>query len=427
MRAAFYECDITPPLGGFMWGHYRDVRAYDVHDKLYAKAVVVEDQGELAAIVVVDTCALPEETYDVVTRRIQEFTGIPPERVCVTSNHSHSGASVGQDPATASFPDASYKDVFFRLTADAVTLAYKRLTEMDVKYGQTEVYGISFNRNFVTEDGTYITHGRGKPGIVRSLDGMDPDLPVLMFEKDGKPAGAIINFAVHQCCLQNMYNGYSGDYSSVLAKRLKEQYGSDFVSVFLLGACGDINHVNPDDKVDIPPLWYRHMGNVLADAVIQVAETAVPVQGGVKMITRDITIPRRLADPEEVRKTLLKWLSRGDTFMRARNLIHYEAANTKTETELVVQGICIGDICISTLPGEVYTAIARGIKGNSPFKRQIVVENCNKYCGYIPSKEAFSENSDLYETSLCFHSCLIPEAGEMIQKEALDIAKALSE
>ena len=23
MRAAFYECDITPPIGGFMWGHYK--------------------------------------------------------------------------------------------------------------------------------------------------------------------------------------------------------------------------------------------------------------------------------------------------------------------------------------------------------------------------------------------------------------------
>ena len=118
------------------------------------------------------------------------------------------------------------------------------------------------------EDGTYVTHGRGKKGVVRALDGIDPALPVLLFEREGKPVGAIINFACHQCCLQNMYNGYSGDYATVLAQRLKERYGNEFVSVFLLGACGDINHVNPDVNVDIPPLWYRHMGNVLADAVL---------------------------------------------------------------------------------------------------------------------------------------------------------------
>lgn len=426
MRAAFYECDITPPLGGYMWGHYHDVRAYDVHDRLYAKAVVVEDGGEYAAIVVVDTCALPEEMHEIVTKRIYEYTGIAPERVCVASNHSHSGASVGTDPATESYADATYKDVFFRLCADAVTLAYKRLNKVELKFGETEVHNISFNRNFVMEDGSYVTHGRGKPGVVHALDGIDPALPVLLFEREGKPIGAIINFACHQCCLQDMYNGYSGDYASVLSQRLKEHYGNDFVSLFLLGACGDINHVNPDINVDIPPLWYRHMGNVLADAVLSAAETAVPVDGGIKMISSTVEIQRRLADPETVRKTVLKWLSESSSFMRARNLLHYEASNTKTATELIVQSICIGDVCITTLPGEVYTAIGQAIKAQSPFTRNMVVENCNKYCGYIPTKEAFAENSDLYESSLCFHSCHVPEAGDILRTEALRLANMLA-
>jgi len=427
MRAAFYECDITPPLGGYMWGHYRDLRATEVYDRLYAKALVVEDGAEVAAFVVVDTCALPEEMHEIVTGRIREYTGIAPERVCIASNHSHSGASVGTDPATESYGDSTYKDVFYRLTADAVTLAYQRLTEVDVKFGQTEVQGISFNRDFLREDGTYVTHGRGKPGIVSALDGIDPELPVLMFEKDGKPLGAIINFACHQDCLGSMRSGYSGDYSCILAKRLKEKYGNDFVSLFLLGACGDINHVNPDSSVEIPPLWYHHMGNILAEAVIKTAETAVPVAGGVKVISRTVEIPRRLADPEAVRNTVIKWLTQQPSLMRARNLLHYEASNRKETSELVIQGFRIGDICLTTLPGEVYTAIGRGIKKNSPFVRNIVVENCNKYCGYIPTKEAFAENSDLYETSLCFHSCLIPEAGEILQKEALDILRVLAE
>jgi len=427
MRAAFYECDITPPLGGYMWGHYRDVRAYDVCDRLYAKALVVEDGGETAAFVVVDTCALPEEMHEIVTKRVYEYTGIAPERVCIASNHTHAGASVGTDPATESYADATYKDVFFRLTADAVTLAYKRLTEMEMKFGQTEVYGISFNRDFLREDGTYVTQGRGKPGIVRAIGDMDPELPVIMFEKDGKPAGAIINFACHQDCLGKLRTGYSGDYASVLAKRLKEEYGNDFVSLFLLGACGDINHLNPDDSVEMPLDIYRQMGNTLAEAVIKTAETAVPVAGGVKVISRTIEIPRRLADPETVRKTVIKWLTEYPVLMRARNLLHYEASNRKTSSELVVQGILLGDICLTTLPGEVYTAIGQGIKKNSPFARNIVVENCNKYCGYVPTREAFAENSDLYESSLCFHSCLIPEAGEILQKEALDILKTLAE
>lgn len=425
MKAAFYECEITPPLGGYMWGHYHDVRAYDVQDRLYAKALVVEDEGEVVAFVVADVCALPAEMHEIVTQRIYEFTGIAPERVCIAANHTHYGAAVGTDPATESYADVSYKDVFFRLCADAVTLAYKRLQEVELKYGETEVHGISFNRDFILEDGSYVTHGRGRNNIVSPLDGIDPALPVLMFEKEGKPIGAIINFACHQCCLGNT-DRYSGDYSSILAKRLKEVYGNDFVSLFLLGTCGDINHVNPDPKVEIPERWYQYMGEVLADAVVEAMQETQPVGGGVQVISKSMEISRRLVTKEMVHEKILKWAGKGESLMRTRNLIHYEASNRQESSELIVQGIRIGDVGISTLPGEVFVAIGQGIKQESPFTKSMVVENCNKYCGYIPSKKAFDECSDLYETALCFHSCLVPEAGEILQEEAVKIMKELA-
>jgi len=426
MRAAFYECDITPPLGGFMWGHYSDRRAKTVYDRLYAKALVVEDAGEVAAIVVVDTCAIPPEMHEIVTKRVYEYTGIAPERVCITSNHSHSGAPVASDPTVECEADAPYKDVFFRLCADAITLAYNNLEEVDLKYAETEAHDISFNRNFVLENGTYVTHGRGRANVVKALDDIDPAVPVVMFEKDGQPIGAIVNFACHQCCL-GKYDGYSGDYSSTLSKRLKAVYGNDFVSLFLLGTCGDINHVNPDASVPIPPKWYQHMGDVLADAVLEAVKDAKPVEGGLKMISRNVEIARRLPEKELVREMLLKWQNKGDHFMRSRNLIHYEATNKQTSDELIVQGIKLGDVLISTLPGEVYNAIGKAIKNGSPFERNIVVENCNKYCGYIPNKEVFGEHDDLYETALCRHSCHVPEAGEILRDEAVAIAKELAE
>lgn len=428
MKAAFYECDVTPPLGGFMWGHYTPIHARTVHDRLYAKAVVVEDAGELAAILVVDTCALPEDMHDTVTQRIFEYTGITPDRVCITSNHTHAGAPVSDDPTVGCKADDPYRDVFYRLCADAVTLAYRQLETVEVTFGATEVHGISFNRNYILKDGTLITHGRGRTDIERPLDGTDPALPVLMFERNGKPIGAIINFACHQCCLGNLYKdapGYSGDYSSELSKQLKEHYGNDFVSLFVLGACGDINHVNPDASIPIPPLWYREMGKRLAEAVIHAAQQAQPVPGGVGVVKEVIQIERRQAEPAATTEMLRHRLAVDPILMKARNLIHYQAANTQTHSRIAVQAIRIGDVCISALPGEVYTAYGLAIKAASPFNRNMVVENCNYYCGYVPTKQAFAEKSEIYETSLCFHSCLIPEAGELIQDKAIALANQL--
>ncbi len=428
MRAAFYECDITPPIGGFMWGHYKNVCAQNVKDRLYAKAVVVEDGGEYAAIVAVDTCSLTPGIQKIVAKRVAEFTPIPEDRVCISSNHSHSGAPICSDPSCGGKADEAYYDVFLRLCADAIILAYRRLEEAEVTYGFSQVDSISFNRNFITKSGSYVTHGRFRDDVAEPLDGIDPDLPVIFFECDGKPIGAIVNFACHQCCLTKYaQTGYSGDFSSYLSKHLKEKYGQEFVSLFLLAPCGDINHMNPDRNVPIAADHYQYMGKVLADSVIASVEKGEKVEGGVKMLMATETCARRPADSETVRGILKKWVESGTaSLMRIRNLIHYEGTHGGiTEDTLPVQAIVIGDVLISVLPGEIYNAFGKYIKKNSPYKRNMVVENSNDYCGYVPTEKAFDECNDLYETSLCGHSRLVPEAGRILSDKVLSLAKEL--
>ncbi len=429
MRAAFYECESTPPLGGFMWGHYTNVIAKNVIDRLYIKAGVFEQDGEYAAIVTVDTCALIPDIHKIVTDRIAQYTPIPANSVCISSDHSHSGAPISSDPTCGGKADEAYLDVFLRLVADAVILAYLRLEESDAKYAFSQVDNISFNRNFVTESGKLVTHGRARTDIVEPLDGIDPDLPVLFFEREGKPIGAIINFACHQCCLGKYYStnpGYSGDYSSILSKHLKEKYGQDFVSLFILGACGDINHVNPDKSVAIPEDQYRRMGKILADSVIASMENAEPVAGNVKVLYDTVEIERRPVDCDIVRAQVKKWLESSSSTMRSRNILQYQSTYNKVKSDILpVQSLLIGDVLISALPGEVYNAHGKYIKQNSPYKRNMIAENCNEYCGYIPTEKAFAENSDLYETSLCGHSRHVPKAGTVLSDKALELANKI--
>ena len=115
MRAAFYECESTPPLGGFMWGHYQKILATGVLDRLYIKAGVFEENGNYAAIVTADTCSLVPGIHKIVTDRIAEYTPIPPECVCISSNHSHSGAPISSDPSCEGIADDVYLSVFLRL------------------------------------------------------------------------------------------------------------------------------------------------------------------------------------------------------------------------------------------------------------------------------------------------------------------------
>ena len=421
MRASFYECDVTPPLGCFMWGHYADVRAADVQDRLYVKALVTEDDNKnIAAIVCIDSCSIPPEMHDIVTKRITEYTGIPANNVCLTSNHTHWGAPISDSAEIRCFADSAYKDVFYRLTADAVTLAYKRLDDASAKFGLSEVHGISFCRDYVYADKT-ITFGRSDEKQLKMLSEIDPSLSVMMFERDGKPFGAVVNFACHQCCCGGI-NGYSGDYSSELSRQLKAIYGQDFVSLFVAGTCGDLTHVNNDKTVKAPAGWYKEMGRRLAEKAVEAINNSEVVTGAVECVKETITVGKRQATPEVVKQRLEQYMKDGGSLMRVRNLIHYEATNTDTTYDLTIQTFRIGKVCFYALPGEVYVYFGFKLKKNSKFKYNILMENCNCYCGYIPSPEAFGENCDLYETSLCHHSCLVPEAGDIITDRLLEIA-----
>jgi len=79
------------------------------------------------------------------------------------------------------------------------------------------------------------------------------------------------------------------------------------------------------------------------------------------------------------------------------------------------------------MPGEVFIDLGKRLMRESEYEASMVVHNSNSYCGYVPTKEAFGEGYDLYETSLCYHSCLIPEAGDMMVDKLLELGKNVKE
>ncbi len=422
IKAAFYECDITPPLGGYMTGYYRKRLGDDVANRLYAKALVVQDANNIVAMVSIDACMLTCEIHDIVTKRIYEYTGIKPECVSISATHTHKGIPISDSPEINCFADKTYTDVCYRLIADSVILAYKRLgeEEVEISYGTDIVKGVAFNRDSVLKDGTHETMiPRDSDEILSPLGKVDESLNVLSFSKNGKKIGAIVNFSCH---LDSTYSGmsYSGDYASVISDILKEEYGNDFVSLFLTGACGNVNHINRDKNAQI--LKYDKIGKILGPKVVYIINNSENVTGTVSVCKEIVSIKRRQPDEASLKKLFNR--KTGElNFPMMTNYLYYVNTNEQTHSELYIQAIKIGDVAISVLPGEIYAAIGIAIKEKSPFAKTIIVENSNSYCGYIPDKSAFNGNCLLYESLLCCHSCHVPEASDIIEEKALELLK----
>lgn len=432
MRAAFYECDITPPLGGFMWGYYKERIAEDVYDKLYAKALVLEHDGKYAAIVDVDVCTLTLEMHDIVTKRVNEYTGLSPECICISANHTHRGAIIHNDLPLHLFADEPYKNVFYRLVADAVILAFKRLDEdsVTIKYGRTNADGIAFSRNAVLSDGTYASFPQFKPNVDHPLSEPDHSLSFLLFEKDGVPIGSLTNFALHQDTTEVM--GYTGDYASALSDNLKDKFGRNFVSLFLLGACGDINSTNsdPNFKSDLDEYTkeycqHRIIGKKLFEHIENMLDNLEDIMSGVDNIKQAIKIERRKYELDSLTEETQKHLQKYNDPKLTLGFLSYCLSNKETESNVYVQVIKLGDVIICALPGENYVKTGLKIKELSPYKKTIIATNCNTYTGYVPTLEAFDPQSALYEISTNFHSNLIPEAAEILTEKAVEMIKKI--
>lgn len=63
-----------------------------------------------------------------------------------------------------------------------------------MSFSGNELHG--FNRNYVLEDGSVVTWNPRKP--YREMSGsIDPEVGVVVCLRDGKPVGALVNFALH--------------------------------------------------------------------------------------------------------------------------------------------------------------------------------------------------------------------------------------
>ncbi len=426
IRCGFYEKEITPPLGTMMPGYYAVRVATGVLDKLYVKAFVTDDGQTQTAVLAFDAVELPNHFCETLAARIEKQTGIPAQNVALCANHTHLG--VPFDEPQGAKEDPEYTAMLIRLAADCAALAQMRLQPCDLTFATGHVEGVSFVRDIVIEDGSVVSNPSSKLTLVRPYSEADHDLPVLLARnEEGVPVGALISFACHQDTIGG--SQFSGDFSSELSRQLKAEYGQDFVSVFVAGASGDINHINFMEKYRAN---YIDTGRKLAAEAIRVAEEAVPVcsdsvackwetvTGTYRRPTeQQLAAARKAVETGEIDKKVML----GTLAMKILLEYDEELKGLGEQGELPVQVMKFGDVLFFALPGEVYHAFADRIKAACPDRKCIVATICNGDYGYIPTEEMFKTN--VYPIQLCHGSRWLPETGDLVTDKAIAMGREL--
>lgn len=434
MRCAFYEKEITPPLGGDIPGYYANRFTEDVEDELFARAVVFapdeEDPAGTLALLTLDACCTQKALADAIKARITEFTGIPYENVAVIANHSHYGIPHGD---VVSLRDEEYMSLLRRLAADAVILAYKRLKPCTLKYGIGYEDRVAFVRDCVLDDGHVVTNpGKAyRSKIVRTYDKADTDLPVLsVYDEENKPMGAIFSYPLHQDTTGGLR--YSGDFSSEAAKQLKARYGQSFGSVFVPGFCGDINHY---DFVGGRRHTHREIGGMIAETVMGVMEekSEAVTEDCLKIRYTTLALGRRLATKEQIEhcKYVLEdpdtrrnpYIMLGARAYREQLKYAESYADHSGWEQMPLQVMCIGGVWFYITPNEIYHRYADPLKSLTPGGKWMISEMANREGSYVPVTELM--NTEIYPAWLCYGSWLEVEAGNKIVAALSEMVKEM--
>ena len=239
---------ITPPNGTPMAGYYRKRLSEGTLDDLYSKAVVLERDGVKAAVVVCDILTLPRHTIETARKLIEQQTGIRGENVMIAATHSHTSPVVSGENTRDKLdggntdPALKFTENLPKLIAQSVAEANRKLAP--ARGSATSAYedGVSFNRRFWMRDGSVSWNPpKQDRNIIRPAGPIDPEVGFLYFDTfEAKPISSVVNFALHSDTTGGQK--FSADYMGHLSRLLAETKGREMLTLFALGACGNINH-----------------------------------------------------------------------------------------------------------------------------------------------------------------------------------------
>lgn len=411
LRAGGAAVDVSPKQFPVSLRSGKAMDASAVHDALHARAIVLDDGETAVAIAVLDTLGAPPEMLDEAKQLAWQNTGIPVERMLVSSTHSHS--TPPSNRLEGSPGDIAYRTQLIEGLAQAITEAYNKRQPALMAVASHELPEEVFNRRWFLKAGKMPVNPFGKMDLVKMNPGTNPDVidrpagptdPELMIlslqTAKRKPLGLLANYALHYVGgveKRQASSDYFGEFARLMPSRLRAD--SEFVAMMSNGASGDINNI--PFLVNRPPREpFEQIGIVAtkaADAAYYAYKKIETHQSDVTlgMVQRQVELKYRRPLKEDViaaNKVLA--MTATDEIAQlpqkaqsyARKVIQADQREEDSLT-VIIQAIRIGDFAIVGIPFETLVEIGLEIKDESPFQKTMVIGLANGRHGYLPTPE----------------------------------------
>ena len=361
------KVDITPTEPVTLAGSPSPKGASEVKTRLYVRALVLSGNGTKVAVVTLDTLKYPVNLVQLARAKVEETTGIPASNVIICASHTHSGPLWSY-----------YKDKLITSIADAVALAARDLTPCTVGTAKGRAEGVSECRR-VIKDGHAWNRWQLKPDEADKYPAegpSDPEFDVLAFKAaDGKFKGVVYNFACHAA--NTRIPVISADYPGEVEAHVQKELGYEVPTLFLTGACGDINPIYSVRR----DLIAQRLGGEIVRCLGELAPVLKPV---LSIECREFQMPGREQPKLQEEEIARNWPTQLDHYKKTFADMKQKE---KPAYQYFITGIRVGDdFAIVTNANELFCSIGLSIKSRSPFKQTMVAEQTTARTATCPPR-----------------------------------------
>lgn len=411
LRAGAFAMDVTPlkfPIS--MNGNMQDAPAKRAADPLHARCLVLDDAKTRVAFVVVDNCLIRRELMDDAKQRANKLTGIPTDRILISSTHAHSCPTV--TGAFQSEPIVEYVEFLTERIAAGIKQANDNLAPARVAWGVGRDETQVFNRRWLLKepsnesnpfgliDQARMNPGYNNPKVTKSIGPVDPEVSFLSVQSpDGQPRAFLANYSLHY--VGGTGGDLSADYFGAFAERIGQLLKAEasgktpFVGLMSNGTSGDVNNVN--FALTMPPKYepfekLKLVANSVATAALAAHEKAeYRSTTSIAMRETEIELKVRKPSADDIAAAKARLEKAGpfpyktmpDIYARETLLL----AEYPDTVKLKLQAIRIGELGIVAIPAEVFTEIGLEIKRRSPLKPTFTISLANGWNGYLPTPQ----------------------------------------
>ncbi|MFO1022436.1 MAG: neutral/alkaline non-lysosomal ceramidase N-terminal domain-containing protein [Planctomycetales bacterium] len=278
---------IVPPFPTNMGGFHDRMQSFTgVHDEIFARALVLDNDGMQLVIIGSDLMSVDAELIALAREGITAATKIPASNILICCTHDHSAPSYYQKKKPGEQDEEpSLKKFLAKQFLAAAVEAHAHLQPCRVGFKAGELRGATRNRQ------------------QKNDDVIDPQVGVLRVEalEGRKTIATLCSFTGHPVIIGSNNLELSGEFPGAACRAIEGLLGG--VAIYLQGACGDITvNRNGDPFMEIERLGRTIAGEVIKTSGLITLQDSIELQAASQTITLVARPLVSLSDAEQALK-----------------------------------------------------------------------------------------------------------------------------